>query len=170
MNSLSFTAGQIAATTIVAAMFLFARSGIAREFETPEDSPIRTRSSPLATPRPVTASGRPSPIAMTAIRNRARTLGGKKSGAGTRYFSVTSNDLRAAKSTSEMVKRLSPPRVAANDGTRRIEIHVEVNARITLVVPRGSTVRIGTVNVDQHVRNLVVNANVDASGLKIIGR
>lgn len=103
-----------------------------------------------------------SPAAGTLVRNRARELGTRPSGNGTRYFAVRDADLQGVRSSEEILRRLTPPPVGADDGVKAYEVSIELRQPIHLRVDSRTEVRIGTVVSAPEVRSLAVRSSIDA--------
>ena len=108
-------------------------------------------------------------VAAVSVKNRAATLGNGVSGSGTLYRYVTDQDVANARDSKALMELLSP-KVNAGDGIRKVEMVVDLRRALSLNVPKGSTVNIGTVRVDPMVRQLEANALVSMPELRAVGR
>lgn len=99
-------------------------------------------------------------LKIAEIKNRARVLGDKSSASRTRYVSITDEDLRGASTSQEVLKRLAPAPVKADQGIKRVEVVVDLEHPIFLRVPRDQIALVGTVLVEGRVNDLVVNSSI----------
>jgi len=114
------------------------------------------------------ASGTFSPSEVVMIKNRARVLGNKVDGSGTRYFAVTDSDL-IDKTPQEVVQRLSPPTITSGDRVRNMDIVVDLQHPVTIYAPADQPPSIGTVTIsDSDVHSVEVNSFVLINDLRVI--
>ena len=111
------------------------------------------------------AQAAPSPSAFVMTKNRARTLGDELSASQTRYFAVTDADLQG-RTNDEILRRLMPKEVKANDGVRRMEILIDVRRPVT--VTASAPTYIGTASIDAATRRIEVNSTITVTGLKVV--
>jgi hypothetical protein len=115
-----------------------------------------------------TASGTYTPSALAMIENRARTLGNRVNGSGTRYFAVTDADL-IGKKPEEIIQRLSPAIITAGDRVQKMEILVDLQRPITLYTDANQPVNIGTAIVQgERLRNIDVHSRIFANAVQVV--
>lgn len=113
--------------------------------------------------------GNITPSSLVMIDNRARVYGNQTSASGTKYFSVTDSDL-IAKTPSEVIQRLSPPPVRAGDGTRTMQIVVELRHPLTLYTDGTAEPNIGTavVQASPSARPIEVHSYIFGADLTVM--
>jgi hypothetical protein len=115
-----------------------------------------------------TASGTYTPSTVAMIENRARTLGDRVDGSGTRYFAVTDADL-IGKKPEEIIQRLSPTIITAGDQVRKMEILVDLQRPITLYTDAKQPVNIGTAIVQgAGLNNIDVHSSIFANAVQVV--
>src|SRR5262245_51486627 len=109
------TAAAIVTMCVLAAATMNAQSAVAHSFSglTPTVPSVMS---------PVLYGATPS---TDMAKNRARTLGRRVSGAGTRYLALTGKDV-IGKSADQIIGMLAPITVNVADGIRRVEYVIDL--------------------------------------------
>jgi hypothetical protein len=111
-----------------------------------------------------------SPTTALMVANRARTLGDKPSGSGTRYFSATDLDLSKL-TPQQRLQRLSPAPVVAGDGVRKLEISIDLKDPLFVEAQSGQSIDIGSADIKaQGHQNVEVNASIFLNGVNAINK
>jgi hypothetical protein len=128
----------------------------------------QTAKVPTAATNPVATTPVPETIegTLTMMVNRARVLGDKVDGAGTRYFSVNDSYL-AGKTPAEVIQRLTPPAVTPQQHVRTLDIVVALDRPLFVTTTGKAPFAIGTALLDGKVNDLQVNSNINLEELTI---
>lgn len=130
--------------------------------------------SPTVAVQPLTTPSSPSQsssvLASAEINSRSRALGGQASASGTRYISVTDQDIKGNMSNQDVQKVISGAKVEATDTTtRRIQMAVDVQKPLTIEVPQNQAFTIGTIQVDPNrMANLDIESYINAKQITVV--
>lgn len=112
-----------------------------------------------------------TPSSLVMVKNRARVYGNQIRPNGTEYFYASDSDL-AGKTEAEIIQRLSPPPVRAGDGTRDMEIVVELKHPLTLYTDGSTEPNIGTAVIQgsPSARPIEVHSYIFGADLTVINK
>lgn len=130
-------------------------------------SQLQMSGSAVSTLDPASASNVFTYSTQIMIENRARTLGNKLSGSGTRYFAAVDSDLRGL-TPQQALQRLSPPPINPGDGVRKVEISIDLQRPLTMEARPGDSVDIGTAVINSGgLQNVEVQSSIFTSGVTV---
>jgi hypothetical protein len=131
--------------------------------------PVKALSATVAVSVATKPAPEPTAGTLTMVVNRARILGDKVDGAGTRYFAVRDSDL-AGKTPAQVAERLAPAEVTPQQNVKTLDIVVALDHPLFVNTAGKEPFAIGTAILDGEMGNLRVNSNIHLPEVKITRR